>query len=157
MGISVRLCFFDARDGGVSAGDLVLIDWEVMGIGPAAFDAAYIVWWLPMVCDPSKPSPDFCWSEELPDYYFSCYVAAGGKALGYEAFIRQFRLAGLLPSLWVVPATLGRRLRVLRGLAQVRRMVGVAEDETLARLKAMGDMLEHHAERAARAARRWLA
>jgi hypothetical protein len=39
----------DAVQGAGSPPELVLIDWEVIGVGPAAFDVAYAVWWLPFI------------------------------------------------------------------------------------------------------------
>ena len=139
-----------------SSTEIVLIDWEAIGIGPAPFDAAYVLWWLPLVCDPFQPCPEFCWSDELPEYYFDRYIAAGGKGLSHEAFTRCFHLAGLLPSLWFVPARAGNTLRSLQGFASIRYIVGIPEEETLGRLKTLWDMLEHKTEMATRTMRRWL-
>jgi hypothetical protein len=137
--------------------EVILVDWELVGIGPAAFDAAYVLWWLPMVCDPSQSSPEFCWSDELPEYYFDRYVVAGGKELSHEAFIRAFDLAGLLSSLWFAPTSVGRWQRVLQGSAPIRQIVGLSEEETIERRQAVWDMVERRVEFATRAMRKWLA
>ena len=59
--------------------DLVLIDWEWMALGPAAIDVANIIQRLPVMIAPGRPIPPAFWTNELADYYFLYYRAAGGK------------------------------------------------------------------------------
>jgi hypothetical protein len=137
--------------------ELILIDWEVIGRGLGAFDVNHLMANVPRLCDPSQPCPDYCLSDELPNYYFDRYLAAGGMGLIQESWPRVYELAGVVASMESLPMGAGRRIRVLQGLAPVRRAEGVSEETLMARARAAWDRTERNIERVTRAVRTWLA
>jgi hypothetical protein len=141
---------------GDHAAELVLIDWETTGSGPAAFDAAYVVFNLPFVCDASKPCPEACYSDELPEHYFDRYVAAGGTRLGRDVWHRSFGVAGLVPALWAAPNLAANLLPALEGGPPMGRLIGVSEDNVLEGLQVLWEKVGRMTTQATLAAKKWL-
>ena len=83
--------------------ELVLIDWEWIGVGPAALDVARLCGSAAALCDRSEPVPDAIFSDELPDHYFACYRAHGGALLDRADWRRSFDLALLAGGLTQIP------------------------------------------------------
>src|SRR5215213_186909 len=73
--------------------DLVLIDWEWIAAGPAALDVANIIQRLPVMIAPGNPIPAAFWTNELADYYFKHYRAAGGMCADAAEWRRSYGLA----------------------------------------------------------------
>jgi len=96
-------------------GEVILIDWEWMGMGPAALDVAKIMIYLPLQCEPGSPCPEVCWSYELPDYYYENYLTAGGKQLNHETWRRSYDLGLVAQALSPLPWFGGNILRTLDG------------------------------------------
>ena len=90
---------------------LVLIDWEWMGQGPAAFDIAKLVGSAMAVCDPSQPLPQALGSGELLDYYFERYAEAGGKLADRRLWRRSCDLVWVVGAVAEVPGIVGFCLR----------------------------------------------
>jgi hypothetical protein len=157
IGLSWSQAQGDAGQRGNSSAKLVLIDWEVIGRGLGAFDVNHLMLSVPRLCDPSHPCPEFCLSDELPDYYFDRYLSAGGKASTHDSWPRVYELARVVTLMESLPMGAGRRIRVLQGLAPVPHTAGMTEEAMLARLQAAWDRTERTIERATRAVRRWLA
>jgi hypothetical protein len=148
-------------DGGTSqktecSAELVLIDWEWPCIGPAALDIGIVLTLLPWSCDWSQPCPDFCWSEELPNYYLEPYGSAGGIRLDAETWRRSYDLARVAWAVALVPGSGSHIIRVLQGLAPIPRSTGVPEDVMLQYFKTGLDRLERTIDAITRGARRWL-
>jgi len=112
---------------------------------------------VPRLCDPSQPCPEFCLSDELPDYYFDRYLSAGGTGATRDSWPRVYELAGVATLMESLPMGAGSRLRALQGLTPVPNRAGVSEEAALARLQAAWGRTEHSIERATRAVRTWLA
>jgi hypothetical protein len=75
--------------------DLILIDWEWMGVGPAALDVARMVAFLPIMITPGASIPEVVWSDAFADHYFAHYRAAGGRCDDATAWRRSYGLARL--------------------------------------------------------------
>ena len=100
-----------ARAGGAEGTpELVLIDWEWIGWGPAALDFARVWGTFAAVCAHGSPPPEALSSGELPDYYFERYMAAGGKLTDRQAWQQSYPLAALAAALTQV-AFFGRMIR----------------------------------------------
>jgi hypothetical protein len=100
-----------ASPGGVEGGrEVVLIDWEWIGKGPPALDFARVWGTFAAVCAQGSPPPEALSSEELPDYYFERYAAAGGTLTDRETWRRSYPLAALAAALTQV-AFFGRMVR----------------------------------------------
>ena len=147
----------DAGENGSSSPELVLIDWEVIGRGLGAFDVNHMMLNVPRICDPSQPCPEFCLSDELPDYYFDRYVAAGGTGVTPDSWPRVYALAGVVTLMESLPMGAGSRIRALRGLVPMRHVEGLSEEAMMARVQAAWDRTERTIERATRTVRTWLA
>jgi len=157
IGLSWSQTQGDAREEGDSSPKMVLIDWEVIGRGLGAFDVNHLMLSVPRLCDPSQPCPEFCLSDELPDYYFDRYLSAGGTGATRDSWPRVYELAGVATLMESLPMGAGSRLRALQGLTPVPNRAGVSEEAALARLQAAWGRTEHSIERATRAVRTWLA
>jgi hypothetical protein len=79
--------------------DLVLIDWEWMGLGTPALDVARVWATFPAVCDRAQPCPDAAFSGELLDYYLDRYQAYGGRQIDPRSWRRECALAMLAHAL----------------------------------------------------------
>ena len=75
--------------------ELVLIDWEWMGLGTPALDVARLWATFPAVCDPAQPCPEAAFSTELLDYYLDRYHAYGGRQIDPRSWRRECALAML--------------------------------------------------------------
>ena len=77
---------------------VLLIDWELIGIGSPALDVArFIALTLDLKGDLSAGTAS------LPNYYFERYVAQGGTQLNKETWQRSYDLATLFINLWQFP------------------------------------------------------
>jgi Phosphotransferase enzyme family len=108
--------------------ELVLIDWEWMGKGPAAIDVAKVFIYLPLICEPTSPCPEACWSGELLDDYYENYRAAGGKQFDYDSWRRSYDLGLVAQALWPFPWAVGIVLRALDGKAPLPEFPGLPEE-----------------------------
>jgi len=108
--------------------ELVLIDWEWMGKGPAAMDVAKVFIYLPLLCEPTSPCPEACWSIELLDDYYKNYRAAGGKRLDYDTWRRSYDLGLVAQALSPLPWVVGNILRTLDGKAPLPEFPGLPEE-----------------------------
>ena len=147
----------DSGEAGDTLPELVLIDWESTSRGLGTWDVKHLLLNVPSLCDPSQPCPEFCLSDELPDYYFDRYVAAGGRAVTRDLWPRAYELGGVVTLMESLPMGAGSRLRALQGLAPPRQVEGISEAEALARTRAAWDRTEYTIERATRALRTYLA
>lgn len=75
--------------------ELILVDWEWIGVGPPALDVARLCSSFPVVCDRSEPPPKAIFSDELPEHYFERYRAHGGMLADCATWRRSFVLAQL--------------------------------------------------------------
>jgi hypothetical protein len=141
----------------LSPPELVLIDWEWAGVGPAALDLAPVLWKIPLICDPSYGFPEACWSHELPDYYFARYRSAGGSEDDLNAFRRACDLSQVASWVHAMLPSIGRLVRTQQGLDPGPRLVGVAEELRVARLRSALVWCEQTTERVTESVRRWLA
>jgi hypothetical protein len=106
----------------LSQPDLVLIDWEWMALGPAAIDVANIVQRLPIMITPGTPVPQAIWTDELADFYFEHYRAAGGRCVDAARWRRSYGLARVAQALAQMPFVHGRLRRAIRGLPMMEQM-----------------------------------
>jgi hypothetical protein len=136
--------------------ELVLIDWEWAGVGPAALDLGPVVMKLPLICDPTQPMPEACWSNELPDFYFERYRAAGGTQLDREACRRSCDLGLAVWWLFDGPGV-GRAVLAEQGLAPSLQLAGVSEDVRKALLGALLAWARRTTDKVTETAKRWLA
>ena len=136
--------------------ELVLIDWEWAAAGPAALDLAPVLWKIPLICDPSQPFPEACWSYELLDYYFERYRSAGGSQTDLGAFRRTCDLSQVASWVHSMPSPIGNQVRAQQGLARGARLVGVPEEARTALLRSVLTWCERTTERVTRSVRRWL-
>ncbi len=109
-------------------GDVVLIDWERMGNGPAALDVAKFLIHTLMMGEPGYPWPEACVSEELLDYYYENYRIAGGRQLDHATWRRSYDLALIAQAVWPFPAFMGNILRALRGEAPLPEIPGLPKE-----------------------------
>lgn len=114
-----------------SEGELLLIDWEWMGCGPAAMDVAKLLIHASMMLEPGSQCPDNCWSDELPDHYYESYRLAGGTQLDYATWRRSYDLALIAQAVWPFPVAIGNILRTLHGKAPLPKIPGLSEEVTL--------------------------
>jgi hypothetical protein len=112
--------------------DLVLIDWEWMGLGTPALDVARIWATLPAICDRAQACPETAFSGELMDLYLDRYHAYGGSQIEPHSWRRQCMLAMLAHGLgqvqfigavlrhdpYGVLPTLERQLEIVLGAAR---------------------------------------
>ena len=82
--------------------EILLIDWELLGIGSAAIDVATYI----------NRALDFegginNGTETLPDYYYDRYKAHGGTAFDRTTWERAYNLAYILEYLWQFPLHVG--------------------------------------------------
>jgi hypothetical protein len=138
------------------ASDLVLIDWEWMAIGPAAFDVARIIQFLPVVLAPGAAAPQAFWTNELADYYFARYRAEGGRNDDVAGWQRSYGLAMIAQSTVQMPFTHGRMLRAIRGELPLPEIVGVSEEVTRENMRAGLPVMQQMVELVLRETRRWL-
>src|SRR5262249_15777399 len=110
------------------ASELVLIDWEWMGSGPAALDVAKVMFMLPLICAPTAPCPPACWSDELLDHYYAHYRAAGGKQLDAETWRRSYDLGLVAQAMTPLPWAAGKVLRALEGKAPLPEFPGLPQE-----------------------------
>jgi hypothetical protein len=144
------------RSPGRAPADLVLIDWEWMGLGPAALDVANIVQRLPVVIAPGAPIPEAVWSDELADHYFRHYLAAGGRCVDAAGWRRSYGLALVAQGLAQMPFVHGSLRRAMRGEIPPPQIVGTSEAITRQKLRAGLPLMERMEQRVMREARRWL-
>jgi hypothetical protein len=136
--------------------DLVLIDWEWIAIGPAAIDVARIIQFLPVMLTPGSPIPEAFWSNELADYYFAHYRAAGGRCADTTRWRRSYGVAFVAQALVQMPFIHGSMRRAIRGDIPPPPIVGVPETVIRQNLRAGLPMMEHMEQVVVREARRWL-
>lgn len=154
-GISCTLLHGDLDDRNIglswsSTGEseLVLIDWEWMGKGPAAMDVAKVMILMPLMCEPWNPCPEACFSDELIDYYYENYRMSGGRLLDQAAWRRSYDLALITQALEPFPNALGNILRALDGKAPLLDAPGLPAEvirmflaSSLNTMKRMVDMI----------------
>lgn len=128
-------------------GEVILIDWEWMGMGPAALDVAKIMIYLPLLCEPGSPCPEVCWSDELPDFYFENYRAAGGKQLDHDTWRHSYDLGLVAQALSPLPWVGGSILRTLDGKAPLPKLPGLPEDVIRMVLNSALQNMEHLMDR----------
>ena len=136
--------------------DLVLIDWEWIALGPAAIDVARIIQFLPVMLAPGSPIPEAFWSNELADYYYAHYRAAGGRCVDAARWRRSYGLALVAQALVQMPFTHGAMRRAIRGDIPPPQIVGVPEAVIRQNLRAGLPMMEQMEQLVIREARRWL-
>ena len=137
--------------------ELVLIDWEWIGVGPSVLDVAKVLIFPPVMMAPGETYPETCWTDELPDYYFAHYRAAGNANVDAETWRRAYGLAVVAQALQYFPPIAGNGVRVVRGDVPPPQVVGIPE-EVMRRLLSTGlVLLERQIEFVTREARRWLA
>ncbi len=120
--------------------DLVLIDWEWIGRGPAAMDVAKLLIHASMLLAPGSQCPETCWSTKLPDHYYESYRSAGGRLLDYSTWSRSYDLALVAQAVWPFPTVIGNILRALQGKAPLPKLPGLSEEVTL---QLLGSALEN--------------
>jgi hypothetical protein len=157
---NIGLCWFGAGSG-VGSGafrrrDLVLIDWEWIAIGPAAIDVARIIQFLPVMLTPGSPIPEAFWNNELADYYYAHYRAAGGKLADTTRWRRSYGLALVAQALTQMPFIHGSLRRAIRGDLPPPSIIGVPEAVIRQNLRAGLPMMEQMEQLVVREARRWL-
>lgn len=93
--IGLRLTAPDAADNPAAAApvELVLIDWEWMGMGPPALDVSRVWATFAAVCDPSELLPAAALTDELPLFYLEQYRQHGGRRISDGEWRQQFGLA----------------------------------------------------------------
>jgi hypothetical protein len=136
--------------------DLVLIDWEWIGVGPAAIDVANIIQRVPVIIAPGAAIPEATWNDELIDHYFAHYRAAGGRCVDAAQWRRSFGLALVAQGLTQMPFIHGSLRRSIRGELPVPQIIGVPEAVIRQNLRAGLPMMEQMEQRVIREARRWL-
>jgi hypothetical protein len=136
--------------------ELVLIDWEWIAIGPAAIDVANIIQRLPVMLAPGSPIPAAFWTNELADYYFGHYRAAGGKCADAASWRRSFGLALVAQSAAQMPFIHGSLRRAIRGEIPTPQIVGVPDEVVRQNLRAGLPTMEQMEDLVIREARRWL-
>jgi hypothetical protein len=148
----------DAMTGSVALdlSDVVLIDWEWIALGPAAIDVANIIQRLPVMLTPGSPIPEAFWSNELADYYFENYQAAGGTCADVAGWRRSYGMALVAQGVAQMPFIHGSMRRAIRGEIPPPQIVGVPEAIIRQNLRAGLPMMEKMEELVIREARRWL-
>jgi hypothetical protein len=136
--------------------DLVLIDWEWIAAGPAAIDVANIILRLPVMLTPGSPIPAAFWTNELADYYFEHYRAAGGKCADAAEWRRSYGLALVAQGVAQMPFIHGSMRRAIRGEIPPPQIVGVPEAVIRQNLRAGLPMMEQMEQLVISEARRWL-
>jgi hypothetical protein len=127
-----------------------------MALGPAAIDVANIIQRLPVMLAPGSPIPAAFWTNELADYYFGHYRAAGGTYANAESWRRSYGLALVAQSVAQMPFIHGSLRRAMRGELPPPQIVGVSEDVVRQNLRAGLPIMEQMEELVIREARRWL-
>jgi len=141
---------------GVEMAELVLIDWEWMGVGPAATDVAKVVQCLPVVIAPGTPIPEACWTNELADAYFDCYRAAGGRHFDTAGWRRTYAIALVAQGMTPIPMIAGNMIRAVRGDIPPPQLPGIPEEMVRQHLSAGLALVERMVEMVSREARTWL-
>jgi hypothetical protein len=136
--------------------DVVLIDWEWMAIGPAALDVAKIIQFLPVLHTPGAPMPAAFWTNELADYYFAHYRAAGGRSVDLTRWRRSYGMGLVARALAQMPLTHGRMLRTIHGELPPPQIAGLQEEVTRENLRAGLPFMEQMVRLVVREARLWL-
>jgi hypothetical protein len=136
--------------------ELVLIDWEWIAVGPAAIDVAKIIRFLPIVTAPGAPIPEAFWNNELADYYFAHYRAAGGRYADAAGWRRSYGLVLVAQAVAQMPSIHGRMLRSIRGELPLPEIVGVPEEVVRKNLGAGLPMMKQMEKQVIREARRCL-
>jgi hypothetical protein len=136
--------------------DLILIDWEWIAAGPAAIDVANIIQRLPVMLAPGNPIPAAFWTNELADYYFEHYRAAGGKCADAPEWRRSYGLALVAQGVAQMPFIHGSMRRAIRGEIPLPQIVGVPEEVIRRNLRAGLPMMNQMELLVIREARRWL-
>jgi hypothetical protein len=135
------------------APDLVLIDWEWIGVGPAAIDVANIVLRVPIMIAPGAPLPEIIWGDEFADDYFARYRAAGGRCVDAAAWRRAYGLAVVAQGITQMPFIHGSLRRALRGDIPLPQIIGVPEEVIHRNLRTGLPMMERMEQRVIDAAR----
>jgi hypothetical protein len=150
-------------DSGAAAGsatrgrqDLVLIDWEWMSVGPAAIDVARIIQFLPIMLTPGSSTPPAFWNNELADYYYAYYRAAGGTGADTTRWRRSYGIALVAQAITRMPFIHGSLRRAMRGDIPPPPIVGVPEAIIRQNLRAGLPMMEQMEQLVVREARKWL-
>jgi hypothetical protein len=136
--------------------DLILIDWEWIAAGPAALDVANIIQRLPIMVAPGSPIPAAFWTNELANYYFKHYQAAGGTCVDATDWRRSYGLALVAQGVAQMPFIHGSMRRAIRGEIAPPQIVGVPEAVIRRNLRAGLPMMEQMEQLVIREARRWL-
>ena len=134
--------------------ELVLIDWEWMGSGPAAMDVAKVLIHSSMMGEPGNPCTETCWSEELPDFYYENYRMAGGRQLDHATWRHSYDLSLCAQALWTFPILMGNIIRTMRGEAPLPEIPGITKEGMQLRLassmqsrKITADLILHAMQR----------
>jgi hypothetical protein len=136
--------------------DLILIDWEWIAVGTAALDVASIIQRLPVMLTPGSAIPAAFWTNELADYYFEHYRAAGGECADVAEWRRSYGLALVARGVAQMPFIHGSMRRAIRGEIPPPQIVGVPEAVIRRNLRAGLPMMEQMEQLVIREARRWL-
>ena len=105
---------------------------------------------------PGRPIPEAFWSNELADYYYAHYRAAGGRCVDAARWRRSYGLALVAQALVQMPFTHGAMRRAIRGDIPPPQIVGVPEAVIRQNLRAGLPMMEQMEQLVIREARRWL-
>ncbi len=141
---------------GAEGTTLVLIDWEWMGIGPAALDVAKLVLSVPVVIAPGAPIPQAVWTHALADDYYAHYCAAGGRCTDAAAWRRAYGLALVAHGVAQMPATFGNLVRTIQGELPPPPIVGVPDAVVRQHLTAILPLMDRMVELVTQEARQWL-
>lgn len=138
------------------APEVLFIDWEWIGLGPAALDVANIIQRLPVLIRPGTPVPAAARIDELADHYFACYRTAGGQSIDPAEWRRSYGLATIAQGLAQMPHMHGRLRRTLHGEVAAPGIVGVS-DAVMAEILGAGlPIMRQMEEHVLGAMQRWL-
>ncbi len=110
--------------------ELVLIDWEWMGCGPAAIDVAKLLIHASMMVAPGSQCSESCWSDELPEHYYESYRLAGGKQIDHKTWCHTYDLALVAQVVWPYPTVIGSIIRAVQGDAPLPIIPGISQELT---------------------------
>ena len=127
-----------------------------MARGPAAIDVARIIQFLPVMLAPGSPIPAAFWNNELADYYYAHYRAAGGTLADPARWRRSYGLALVAQALSQMPFIHGSMRRAICGDIPPPAIMGVPEAVIRQNLRAGLPMMQQMEQVIAREARRWL-
>jgi hypothetical protein len=136
--------------------DLVLIDWEWIGRGPAAHDVANVIQRAPVMLTPGTPIPEVIWTDSFANHYFASYTATGGDCGDALMWRRAVGLALIALGVYQMPVIHGSMRRALRGEISLPQIVGVPEAVVRQNLRAGLPIMERMEQRVINEAQKWL-